>query len=38
VQRRWQNRATMVFDTQSKVVNDLRAPERKVWEGRELVR
>ena len=33
-----QTRAVMVFDTQSKVVNDLRAPERKVWEGRELVR
>jgi para-nitrobenzyl esterase len=33
-----QNRATMVFDTQSKVVNDPRAPERKVWEGRDLVR
>jgi para-nitrobenzyl esterase len=33
-----QNRATMIFDTQSKVVNDPRAPERKVWEGKELVR
>ncbi|HEY0684809.1 MAG TPA: carboxylesterase/lipase family protein [Steroidobacter sp.] len=33
-----QNRATMVFDTKSMVVNDLRAPERKVWEGKELVR
>jgi para-nitrobenzyl esterase len=33
-----QNRATMVFETQSRIVNDPRAPERKVWEGRELVR
>ncbi|HEY5757277.1 MAG TPA: carboxylesterase/lipase family protein [Steroidobacter sp.] len=33
-----QKRATMVFDTESKVVNDLRSPERKVWEGREPVR
>jgi len=33
-----QNRATMIFDTTSKVVNDPRAPERKVWEGKELVR
>jgi para-nitrobenzyl esterase len=33
-----QTRATLVFDTTSKVVNDPRAPERKVWEGKELVR
>jgi para-nitrobenzyl esterase len=33
-----QKRATMIFDTESKVANDLRAPERKVWEGREPVR
>lgn len=33
-----QNRATMIFDAQSNVVNDPRAPERKVWEGKELVR
>jgi para-nitrobenzyl esterase len=33
-----QKRATMVFDVKSAVVNDLRASERKVWEGRELVR
>jgi para-nitrobenzyl esterase len=33
-----QNRATMVFDVQSTVVNDPRAPERKVWEGQELIR
>lgn len=33
-----QQRATMVFNSQSKVVNDPRAPERKVWEGRDLVR
>lgn len=31
-------RATMVFDKETKVVSDLRAPERKVWEGRQLVR
>jgi para-nitrobenzyl esterase len=31
-------RANMVFDVQTKVVNDLRAPERKVWEGKTLVR
>jgi len=33
-----QRRATMVFDVKSQVVNDPRAPERKVWEGKELVR
>lgn len=33
-----QNRAAMVFDVQSQVVNDLRAPERRAWEGRELIR
>lgn len=32
------SRATMVFDMKSKVVNDLRAAERKVWAGKELVR
>ena len=31
-------RATMIFDTKTTVVNDPRAPERKVWEGRALVR
>ncbi len=33
-----QRRATMVFDVKSQVVNDPRAPERKVWEGKQLVR
>jgi para-nitrobenzyl esterase len=33
-----QKRPVMVFDVESAVVNDLRSPERKVWEGRELVR
>lgn len=32
------SRATMIFDTQSKVVNDPRAAERKIWEGKPLVR
>ncbi|MDY6946106.1 MAG: carboxylesterase/lipase family protein [Pseudomonadota bacterium] len=31
-------RATMVFDVQSGVIDDPRAPERKVWEGKELIR
>jgi para-nitrobenzyl esterase len=31
-------RAVMVFDTKTAVVNDLRAAERKVWEGKQLVR
>jgi para-nitrobenzyl esterase len=31
-------RGTMVFDVKTQVVNDPRAPERKVWEGREPVR
>ena len=33
-----QSRAVMVFDKETKVVNDLRAAERKVWDGRQLVR
>jgi para-nitrobenzyl esterase len=33
-----QTRATMVFNTSSQVVNDPRSSERKVWEGKELVR
>lgn len=33
-----QRRATMVFDVKSQVVDDPRAPERKVWEGKALVR
>jgi para-nitrobenzyl esterase len=31
-------RPTMVFDAKTQVVNDLRASERKVWDGKELVR
>ena len=31
-------RGTMVFDVKTQVVNDPRASERKVWEGREAVR
>ncbi len=31
-------RATMIFDVKPHVVNDPRAPERKVWEGRRLTR
>jgi para-nitrobenzyl esterase len=33
-----QNRGTMVFNTSTQVINDPRMPERKVWEGKELVR
>jgi len=33
-----QTRATMVFNVTSQLVNDPRSSERKVWEGRELVR
>ena len=33
-----QKRATMMFNTTTQAVNDPRAPERKVWEGKELVR
>jgi len=33
-----QTRATMIFDATSKVVNDPRSSERKVWEGKDLVR
>jgi hypothetical protein len=28
----------MVFNVKSEVVNDLRAAERKVWEGKTLAR
>jgi len=31
-------RASMVFGAKAEVVNDLRAPERLVWEGKSLVR
>jgi len=31
-------RAVMVFNAKTEVVNDLRAAERKVWEGKTLVR
>jgi para-nitrobenzyl esterase len=33
-----QRRATMVFDVKTQLVDDPRAPERKVWEGKDLVR
>lgn len=33
-----QQRATMIFDAKTHVVNDPRAPERKVWEGKRTVR
>jgi para-nitrobenzyl esterase len=33
-----QTRATMVFNTHTAVVNDPRASERKVWEGKALIR
>ena len=31
-------RAVMVFDAKTEVLNDPRASERKVWEGKTLVR
>ena len=31
-------RAVMIFDTQTKVINDPRASERTVWEGKQIVR
>jgi para-nitrobenzyl esterase len=31
-------RPAMVFDAKTAVVNDIRAPERKVWEGKPVVR
>jgi para-nitrobenzyl esterase len=33
-----ETRPAMVFDVKTAVVNDVRAPERKVWEGKPVVR